>query len=132
MKLFVYGSLKRGFSNHHFLAGQEFIGDARTVLRFRMFDCGGFPGVVEAGPEGSYPIQGELWNIDATCRRRIDWLEEVDAGVYTLVGCEVDAGKGPEPAHLYVYQRALGDGQEAGTAWPKSLDTLPPSPIPWD
>jgi len=83
MKLFVYGSLKRGFSNHHFLAGQEFIGDARTVLRFRMFDCGGFPGVVEADLEGGYQILGELWNIDTPCLRRIDWLEEVDAGVYT-------------------------------------------------
>ena len=132
MKLFVYGSLKRGFSNHHFLAGQEFLGEARTVPRFRMFDCGGFPGVVDAGSDGAYQIQGELWQIDSACLRRIDWLEEIDTGVCTMIECEVDAGQGPEPAHLYLYKRALGAGLEAGSTWPKSLDALPPSQIPWD
>jgi len=30
-RIFVYGTLKRGGRNHHFMAGQQFVGEARTA-----------------------------------------------------------------------------------------------------
>lgn len=41
--LFVYGTLQRGRVNHGQLAGQRFVGPARTVPGFRLYDLGAIP-----------------------------------------------------------------------------------------
>ena len=47
MKLiFVYGTLKRGGHNHHFIYRQTFAGPAHTTPGFTLFDLGGYPGLV--------------------------------------------------------------------------------------
>ncbi len=43
--LFVYGTLKRGCRNHRHLAGQAFVGPARTAPGFTLYDLGGYPGI---------------------------------------------------------------------------------------
>ncbi|HLN30712.1 MAG TPA: gamma-glutamylcyclotransferase family protein [Gemmataceae bacterium] len=75
--LFVYGTLKRGFSNHAMLAGQEFVGAARTLPRYRLLDHGPHPCLVEAVQAGR-SIRGEIWNVDAATLDRLDEFEEVD------------------------------------------------------
>ena len=45
--LFLYGTLKRGQRNHHFLAGAECLGAARSLSRYRLVEVGPFPGLVE-------------------------------------------------------------------------------------
>ena len=75
--LFVYGTLKRGFSNHAMLAGQEFVGAARTLPRYRLLDHGPHPCLVEAVQAGR-SIGGEIWNVDAATLDRLDEFEEVD------------------------------------------------------
>jgi len=57
--LFVYGSLQRGCRNHHLLAGQEFLHIARTVPRYRLYDRGSYPCLVEE-PEHGVAVQGEV------------------------------------------------------------------------
>ena len=44
--IFVYGTLKKGGSNHHLMAGQKFLGAARTIPGFRLYDLGGHPGMI--------------------------------------------------------------------------------------
>ena len=44
--VFVYGTRKRGGSNHHYLAGQTLIGTARTVAGFTLYSLGDYPGLV--------------------------------------------------------------------------------------
>ena len=62
--VFVYGTLKRGLSNHGWLRGQTFEGEARTVPRYRMFDLGGYPGMVLADEGEGGAIEGEVWAVD--------------------------------------------------------------------
>ncbi len=79
--VFVYGTLKRGGSNHRYLAGQTLIGTARTGAGFTLYSLGHYPGLVAeaAAAEG---VSGEIWAVDAACLARLDILEGVAEGLY--------------------------------------------------
>jgi gamma-glutamylaminecyclotransferase len=79
--IFVYGTLKRGCSNHPYLAGQTFLGEARTAPGFALFDLGGYPGMVALQGESS-SVGGEVWAVDAGCLERLDALEGTAEGLY--------------------------------------------------
>jgi gamma-glutamylaminecyclotransferase len=81
MLIFVYGTLKRGHSNHGYLRGQTFIGLAITEPRYRLHDLGGFPGMVLVASHGT-SIQGEVWEIDEACLNQLDELEGTEIGEY--------------------------------------------------
>jgi len=42
MKVFVYGTLKHGYGNHHVLEGSRFVGKGCTVAMCCLYDAG-FP-----------------------------------------------------------------------------------------
>ncbi len=71
-RVFVYGTLKRGFWNHHLLKGCEFIGAAATVPTYKMIE-NGFP-VIMPDPEGK-PLAGEIYTVDDETLARLDQLE---------------------------------------------------------
>lgn len=79
--LFVYGTLKRGGCNHHQLAGQRFIGPARTRPGFTLYDLGGYPGLVAAATDQE-GVVGEVWSVDTTSLQALDAFEGVHEGVY--------------------------------------------------
>jgi gamma-glutamylcyclotransferase (GGCT)/AIG2-like uncharacterized protein YtfP len=81
MLIFVYGTLKRGHSNHGYMRGQTFIDLAITEPRYRLYDLGGYPGMVLEASHGSN-IQGEVWEIDAACLKQLDELEGTEIGEY--------------------------------------------------
>lgn len=66
MKVFVYGTLKKGHGNHRYLRGDEhrlgavMVGEAVTSPNYTMLALGGFPGVVV---EGQTPIHGEVYEL---------------------------------------------------------------------
>ena len=70
--LFVYGTLKKNFSNHHLLRTAEFCGKGRTQQKYAMY-VDGIPYVVR-NQQTSF-IYGELYLIDACQLERIDRLE---------------------------------------------------------
>jgi len=71
-KVLVYGSLKKGFGNHHILENARFLGKAVTSPEFTMLHLGGFPGIVRGGETA---ITGEVYEVDAATLRRLDRLE---------------------------------------------------------
>jgi gamma-glutamylcyclotransferase (GGCT)/AIG2-like uncharacterized protein YtfP len=71
-RVFVYGTLKSGFSNHYLLEGCEFFGDAATVPTYKMIE-NGFP-VIMPDPEGK-PLAGEIYIVDEETLARLDQLE---------------------------------------------------------
>ena len=79
-RLFVYGTLKRGQGRSALLAGQTFLGEARTEPHYRLYSNGAFPCLVEA--EDGVSIQGELWKVDDACLVRLDAVEGVDGGLF--------------------------------------------------
>ena len=72
-KVFVYGTLKRGFGNNVLLKNSKFIGEAETVNRMTMLSLGGFPMVV--GTYGTSTIKGEVYEVDDDTLRNLDSLE---------------------------------------------------------
>lgn len=74
MKVFVYGTLKRGFCFHHLLeqGGAEYVGAFVTPPKYTMLDLGRYPAVVL---NGRTPIHGEVYEVSKDCFKRLDRLE---------------------------------------------------------
>ena len=72
VRVFVYGSLMRGFYNHHLLDDRDFVREAQTEARFELYSLGAFPAMVEGGATA---IHGEVYEIDAATLGRLDRLE---------------------------------------------------------
>src|SRR5436309_9363098 len=74
--LFLYGSLKRGYSNHRLVADQEYLGKAVTEPRYRVIELGQYGGLIRDDAAG-LAVKGELW---AVSRRRLLELDEFETG----------------------------------------------------
>ena len=71
MRLFTYGTLKRGFGNNIYLQGSNYIADAE-LSGYDMYSIDGmYPAIVP----GSGTIKGELWEIDERTLEGLDRLE---------------------------------------------------------
>lgn len=68
--LFVYGTLRRGYSNHRRLENAKFVQED-TISGFTMHSLGGFPGLVQ----GSSVIFGEVYEINDQILQSCDYLE---------------------------------------------------------
>ncbi len=71
-RVFVYGSLLKGFGNHNLLEDSLFVGDALTEGHFSLLHLGGFPGLVE---KGNTSVHGEIYDVDDATLRQLDRLE---------------------------------------------------------
>jgi gamma-glutamylcyclotransferase (GGCT)/AIG2-like uncharacterized protein YtfP len=121
MRIFVYGTLKRGLSNHGWMAGQQFIVEARTEPVYRMCDCGGFPGMIPVEKDG-VSIHGEIWEVDEPGRRNLDILEDVEGGEYVLEPVRIIQDSAAtndviHPIYTYIYNRSMLGMPDAGVDW---------------
>lgn len=116
-RLFVYGTLKRGEVRAPLLAGQRYVGEVRTAPRYRLFNTGDYPALVEAEPLRlpGRSIVGELWSVDAACLARLDLEEAVDEGLYARR--EIALVGGAERAIAYVYLLPVDGMQDCGDVW---------------
>lgn len=71
-RVFVYGSLMKGFHNHRLLESSRLMGSAKTISDFQMLDLGSFPGLVLG--EGGV-VSGELYEVDYPTFQSLDNLE---------------------------------------------------------
>ena len=115
--VFVYGTLKRGLSNHRWLRGQTFLGEARTVAGYRMFDLGGYPGMVLAEGEDGGAIEGDVWAVDAEGLRGLDKLEGVAEGEYAFETVRLEGKWGEEEVKGYLYLRSVKGCLEVKGRW---------------
>lgn len=90
-KVFVYGTLKRGFPNASILEYCEFISNA--VVRGLMRSLGPFPAV---SLHGDNQIKGEIYAVDDATMAHLDRLEGVPS-FYQRDKVETSAG----PAWIY-------------------------------
>lgn len=85
---FVYGTLKRGFSNYWLMddvvakGHARFLGTARTKQKFPMV-CGPYqvPFLIDL-PAAGHHVRGELYEVDCHAIERLDDLEGVSKGNY--------------------------------------------------
>lgn len=71
LRLFVYGSLRRGERNHAFLQGARYLGRATTQPRYTLRHSGMTPGLAANGEQA---VTGELYELDAVHLARLDRL----------------------------------------------------------
>src|SRR5436309_5661859 len=112
VRVFVFGTLKRGFPLHHGLAGAAFLGACRTVQRFPMFVAGPwFAPMMMNEPGVGQRVVGELYEIDAAGLARIDAMESIgQPGNFRIpVDVEPVDGGAPCAAFAYMKSRALAD-----------------------
>lgn len=115
--VFVYGTLKRGLSNHGWLLGQNFRGAARTLPKYRMFDLGGYPGMVAAGVGGGVMIEGEVWEVDDHGLRGLHLLEGLEQGEYAFEKVALEAPWDSEEVMGYLYLNSIQGRREVGGCW---------------
>lgn len=108
--VFVYGTLKKGFRNHHYL--QKYQGVLAVAPGIELHDGPGFP----YAKEGDGTAIGEIYYIDYDTMRRLDNLEGVPTHynrVRTQVfasGKKVDSWIYISPANAEKYPR-INDGE---------------------
>lgn len=81
IRLFVYGTLKQGFPNHHLNGGHRVAGTFRTHLRFpllvvRLPNEDRAPWLVQQ-PGAGFQVSGQVFEVDDAALPAIDALEEV-------------------------------------------------------
>ena len=106
-RLFVYGTLMRGFHNHRFLDGAAYLGEA-YLPGYCMFSLGGFPGIL---PKYDHRVHGELHEITEDMLPSLDRLEGVPR-LYTRETKEVFLDhESLDEAFVYVYAGTSGRTQ---------------------
>lgn len=100
MKVFVYGTLKKGYGNNRLLADKPCIGEAITIGTFTMLNSG-FP-VLLPSREG-LPVKGEVYDItgDAKCLDNLDMLEG-EGTMYDRREIEVNLGGEHVTVSVYI------------------------------
>lgn len=131
--IFVYGTLMRGDCRHRVLVDQQFLGTARTECRYRMFDVGRYPGLVESAD--GLAIEGEVYRVDHDCLRVLDQVEGVDLGLYQRTRVALQPPFDTMPVEAYLYLRSTRGLKECGTRWHGGSRTQkwdggpPPAPV---
>lgn len=114
--LFVYGTLKRGCSNHRYLADQTFIGLARTRPGYRLYDLGGYPGIV-AQPDDRNAVVGEVWSVDDDALRELDRFEGVHEGLYRREPIPLQPPFADQTIDAYVSVLPVTGRPDVGSEW---------------
>lgn len=115
MRIFVYGTLKRGHCRHQFLANERYLGEFRTAPRYRMFNVGTYPGLIE-DVENGRSIVGELYDVSPESLERLDVVEAVDEGEYVRQPIILETSDS-EPVEAYFYLFPVDHLHDCGDCW---------------
>ena len=110
-RIFVYGTLKKGESNHHFLSNAKYICDD-VINGYELYDLPyGFPCIVK----GKGDIYGEVYEVNIVDLFRVNALEGfrepfecVDNSLYDRD--KVNPKISEEPAYVYVMKQVPNCG----------------------
>ena len=114
--LFVYGTLKRGGSNHLYLRGQTLVGEARTLPGFRLYGLDGFPGMIALADDRA-GVTGEVWSVSPEALTHIDGLEGTAEGMYRRARIPLQAPFADQVVEGYLYARSLQGRPDLGSTW---------------
>ena len=112
----VYGTLKRGRSNHGLISGARFLGKDR-LKSIRLYDLGPWPGAVARPSSG---IEVEVYEVNRQQLERLDEIEDhrpgaPETGLFNRRRFETRHGK----AWVYLYQGGtLGRRPILRGSWP--------------
>jgi gamma-glutamylaminecyclotransferase len=102
--VFVYGTLKHGFTNHHLLENSLFISTGRTAKKYALY-VQGIPFVVKHEPVSQ--IYGELYLVNSSTLAILDQLEGHPAW-YRREQAEIITDNQVYTAWIYFYPTPTG------------------------
>ena len=109
-RLFVYGTLKKGFHNAFYLQEARFLGAFTTEPVYSMYSFGSYPAVSEFG---NTAIEGEVYDINdaqLAMTDRLEWYPDF----FQRVMIDTSFGK----AWMYVVSEQLCDDKvKIGGSW---------------
>lgn len=110
MRLFVYGTLKHGHNAHVRLSQyrSKLIGEVKSHPRYRLYDVGGFPGMVPGDEREEGGVHGEVYDITERALPGLDQYEAVAYGLFRREEIELADGT---KALAYLFNKPL-DGLE--------------------
>ncbi len=109
--VFVYGTLRKGSSNHGLLRSARFMGQGKTVRPYALY-LGEYPFVYK--DESRCRITGEVYAVDSATLLLLDELEE-HPEVYRREPAEVILDSGERlTCWLYFYPRQEGELHPSG------------------
>jgi gamma-glutamylaminecyclotransferase len=107
IKLFVFGTLKRGFPLHTHIQGARYAGNYRTVLPYRMLIAGPwFAPMMLPEPGAGHQVKGELYCVDQDHLARIDAAESVGIPGNLRIDIEVEPVAGGAPMSAFAYAKS--------------------------
>jgi gamma-glutamylcyclotransferase (GGCT)/AIG2-like uncharacterized protein YtfP len=112
--LFFYGTLKRGSPSNGLIAGQQFLGEARTAPHYRLYVSGPFPCLVEDHARG-VSVRGEIWRVNDSLLAKLDEWEEVP---HLFARRKIDVADVSPPVFAYFYQGDVAGMRDCGDHWP--------------
>ena len=104
-RVFVYGTLRRGLSNHALLEASRFAGEAATLTPYWMITTGRFPVLLDQVPGDfgvpALAVAGEIYHVDDACLAELDRLERAGSAYDRKVTGVFEAGH-KVAAYIYV------------------------------
>ena len=116
--LFVYGTLKRGGKNVGLMRGQQYLCDALTAPKYRIYDLGDHPALV-TDPEQGLSVHGELWEVSGTALAKLDEFEEVPTWFNREPIAVLDY---PDRVEAYFYKHVIPPNTPSANQWPRPGD----------
>lgn len=98
------------------MAGCTFVGEARTQPGFRLFDVGGYPGLVAVSDDLD-GVLGEVWSVDAAALERLDRFEGVADGLYRREIIPLAAPFADQNVSAYVWGSSINGRTMIGSEW---------------
>lgn len=137
--LFVYGTLKSGFSRNHAVREQRYLGTAKTKPEYGMYALSGYPALLNkklaeiSNVEANNSIYGEIYEINEECLENLDKIEGVDTGLFERKIIEIEQYNlfnlpltnscwqsiEKSQAQAYLYKRKVAGAADCGNIWTK-------------
>jgi len=102
--IFVYGTARKGFHNHHYLEGARYIGRAHTKEKYALY-ADTLPYLIK---EQVCQVRGELYEVYDTILARMDILEGDPESYFRLLDTVITDDGNEHPAYIYFYPRKTG------------------------
>ncbi len=121
-RVFFYGTLKRGQRSHQLLRDQEFLGEAKTLCCYRLYDCGQHPALVD-DPKNGIAVHGEIWRVTDETLKKLDEYEGVPdyfsrRPIYLQGERGVSTPRSPDyEVQAYFFNGDVSSLKDAGDRW---------------
>jgi gamma-glutamylcyclotransferase (GGCT)/AIG2-like uncharacterized protein YtfP len=117
VRLFVYGSLKRGLVHHDQLAAAVFESEAETAPGYALYVVGDYPALVLDGGAGH--VQGEVYQVGEELLAALDVFEDCPR-LYQRVCVRLADGR-EALAYFMPGERVAGCPRLGGCRWPAEM-----------